>query len=375
MTVEKVLYIARYRSASMHRKVMLLAEKHDFEVLYVHPESWRDEFGTIEQPGQAARARNLVVRPMKMFGQPNNPHRSTYRSIGFGLRQFAPGIIMAEEEPDSMAAVHIACARAAFSPKSKLALYTWQNQARPMGALARGAMKVALASSDAVVCANSEAAALLRSYKFARPTPVIPAIGVDTTLFKPAENASENQLFTIGYVGRLDPAKGLNDLVDACAMLSNIDFQLRVIGDGPYRAGLSEYAEKMGIVHRLRLISPLQPEALRAEYLQLSVLVLPSRTTTTWKEQFGRVLTEAMACGVPVIGSDSGAIPEVVGTAGLIFPEGDAQALATQLRQLSNDKALVAELHKRGVARVAENYTQDRIADQTAAFLQELLHQ
>ena len=65
------------------------------------------------------------------------------------------------------------------------------------------------------------------------------------------------------------------------------------------------------------------PAVLRA----LDVLVLPSLTTPSWKEQFGRVLQEAMACAIPVVGSDSGEIPHVIGDAGLVTPEGDAAAL------------------------------------------------
>ena len=104
-------------------------------------------------------------------------------------------------------------------------------------------------------------------------------------------------------------------------------------------------------------------------------MVLPSRTTATWKEQFGRVLTEAMACGVPVVGSNSGAIPEVIADAGLIFPEGDAMSLAAQLQRLANEHTLAVELGRRGMARVVDNYSQKRIAAKTAAFLQELATQ
>jgi L-malate glycosyltransferase len=74
--------------------------------------------------------------------------------------------------------------------------------------------------------------------------------------------------------------------------------------------------------------------------------VLPSRTTATWKEQFGRVLVEALACGVPVIGSDSGEIPWLIGLTGggLLFKEGDSNQLACQLERLRRDPALAGEL-------------------------------
>ena len=119
---------------------------------------------------------------------------------------------------------------------------------------------------------------------------------------------------------------------------------------------------------------PALPPAQLATALQaLAVLVLPSHTQPRWKEQFGRVLTEAMACGVPVIGSSSGAIPEVIGDAGLVFPEGDAAALAAALERLRIDPALHAALAAAGLARVRAHYTQDVIATRTAAFYRALL--
>lgn len=368
----KLLYIARYRSASMRRKVELLATHHKFDVTFVYPSVWSDEFGTINQSESTGAVNSHhVCRPMPMFGRSNDPHRSTYRSLDFGLRQIKPDIIVAEEEPDSVAALHIAIARRIFASASKLVLYTWQNQPRKLGVIARTVMHLALAGSDAVMCANQEAVELLRKRAYSRPTPVIPAIGVDTRLFGPKAATRGN--FTIGYVGRLDRAKGLASLVSACAALGDIDFRLHVVGDGPHREELIKDAKAAGVFNRLVLMASTPPEQLRDIYAQLSVLVLPSLTTPTWKEQFGRVLTEAMACGVPVIGSSSGAIPEVVGDAGLIFPENDVQALTVMLRQLASDPTLWEQLGQRGIARVQTHYTQDRIAAQTARFLQELI--
>jgi glycosyltransferase involved in cell wall biosynthesis len=85
-------------------------------------------------------------------------------------------------------------------------------------------------------------------------------------------------------------------------------------------------------------------------YAQLDVLALPSHTTPTWKEQFGRVIVEALWCGVPVIGSDSGEIPwliELTG-GGLVYPEGDSAALAARLTELREQPALRRELASAG---------------------------
>lgn len=95
----------------------------------------------------------------------------------------------------------------------------------------------------------------------------------------------------------------------------------------------------------------------------MDVLVLPSVTTPRWKEQFGRVLIEAQACEVPVIGSSSGAIPEVIGKAGLIFPEGSASQLAGRLQRLAASSSLRRRLARMGRKRVLDLYTNQRIAD------------
>jgi glycosyltransferase involved in cell wall biosynthesis len=104
-----------------------------------------------------------------------------------------------------------------------------------------------------------------------------------------------------------------------------------------------------------------------AFYRRLDVCVLPSRSQPNWIEQFGRVLIEAMACGVPVIGSDCGEIPHVIGDAGLVFPEGSAVELRTHLGRLMADVDLHARLSRLGRERVLTHFTQAQIAARTAA--------
>jgi len=95
---------------------------------------------------------------------------------------------------------------------------------------------------------------------------------------------------------------------------------------------------------------------------QLDVLVLPSRTTAHWKEQFGRVLVEAMSCGVPVVGSSSGEIPHVIGDAGMVVPEGDVALLRSVLLKLFHQPVLCRDLAQRGRERVLQHYTQAALA-------------
>ena len=96
----------------------------------------------------------------------------------------------------------------------------------------------------------------------------------------------------------------------------------------------------------------------------LNVLVLPSQTTPRWKEQFGRVLIEAGACGIPVVGSNSGAIPEVIGDAGLVFPEGDSESLANCLLQLIENPTLCKQFGEIGRKRALEKFSWQEVANQ-----------
>jgi len=189
-----------------------------------------------------------------------------------------------------------------------------------------------------------------------------------------------NSQFTIGYVGRLVEEKGVHVLLravaglsGACAELSRSAWRLRILGSGPQRSHLEGLAAELGIAERVRFEGPIPSTQMPGYYNQLNALVLPSLSRPNWKEQFGRVLIEAMACGVPVVGSDSGEIPNVIGEAGLVFAEGDVQALRARLSQLMADPALREQLAQRGRDRVLAHYTQAQVAAKTYQVYHELL--
>ena len=105
----------------------------------------------------------------------------------------------------------------------------------------------------------------------------------------------------------------------------------------------------------------------------MDVLVLPSRTTPGWAEQFGNVMTEARVCGVPVIGSNAGSIPGILGDAGLIFPKGDATALADQVQSLMDNPELHKGLAVRGRQYALAHHSTVALSRQKYEFYQQLL--
>jgi glycosyltransferase involved in cell wall biosynthesis len=105
----------------------------------------------------------------------------------------------------------------------------------------------------------------------------------------------------------------------------------------------------------------------------MDILVLPSRTFPNWSEQFGRVLVEAMACGVCVVGSDAGEIPHVIGDAGLIFPEDNLERLRKHLQDLIDNAEGRQVFGDKGRRRVMERYTQSHIAQATLKVYRDLV--
>ena len=367
----RLLFIARYRDATMRRKIEYLARDPALTIWHICPSAWQDEFLHVRQTSAQTGAFRQTALPM--WGRPTDPHRAFYHTLTFGLRRFQPDLVHAEEEPDSLAALQIALARRLFAPRAKLILNTWQNVNRPKTWPVRWVMQTTLQASAGVLCANSEAAVILRQHGFHRPTAIIPAVGADAEVFRPCERPERGDgTFVVGYVGRLAPEKGLDTLLHAMRRLPAAT-SLQIMGDGSSRAELLAQVATLGLAHRVRLLPPAPPAQVAHHLAQLDVLTLPSRSTPLWKEQFGRVLVEAMACKVPVVGSNSGAIPEVIGDGGLIFPEADAAALADCLHKLMASPPLRRDLAERGYARVSRLYTQERLAEQIAAFYRTIL--
>lgn len=286
------------------------------------------------------------------------------------LRETRPKLVHVEEEPGSLTLFEFAALKLLFG--YRLSFFTWENILRltPVPAIERFNLRQA----DGAIVGNLEAQQILRWKQFAGPLAVIPQVGVDLPGDLKSDTLRDglglNQP-TIGYVGRLVPEKGVDILLEAVAKL-DINCQVLLLGRGPWRERLSDLARELGIDRRLVIVDAVPHDQVPAYLRCLDVFVLPSLTTPRWKEQFGHVLIEAMACGVPVIGSNSGAIPEVIGDAGLLFHEGEAEGLAEQLARLLADPALRAELARRGRERVLALYTDQQIAERMFAFWREI---
>jgi len=187
---------------------------------------------------------------------------------------------------------------------------------------------------------------------------------VDAVTFAPSASSVEagpSRAFRIGYVGRLIEEKGLDDALEAMAM-SGAAVSFAIMGEGPYEAKLRERLSWLGLEKRVSFQGWGTPADVANFLRNLDALVLLTRTTRDVREQFGRVIIEAQACGVPVIGSTCGAIPDVVGDGGWIVPERDPQALRDLLDQIAADAALVRAKGLAARANVQARFTYEAVA-------------
>ena len=192
-----------------------------------------------------------------------------------------------------------------------------------------------VASADLFVCFSdlSRRHALALGCPPARCVTVHP--GVDTQLFRPADGGRPDRSAVL-FVGMLRANrgcdKGVRDIVEACARLSAEDprLGLALVGDGHLRPELTERAVRQPF---LEVVGRLPRPQVAARMRGADVLVLASRRTWKWEEQFGFVLVEAMASGLPVVGTRSGAIPEIVPDWNPLVAEGDVDGLADGIRR------------------------------------------
>ena len=165
----------------------------------------------------------------------------------------------------------------------------------------------------------------------------------------------------IAFVGRLTSEKGVPVLLHAAATLAgdDIDFRVRIVGDGPERARLAILAWSLRLRERVEFTGMLEGSALEAAVSSAVAVVVPSLA----EEAAGLVAIEQMMRGRVVIASDTGGLGEIVGNAGLKFPPGDVAALTACLRRVLGDPELRVALGRAARSRALQHFTQQRMIE------------
>jgi glycosyltransferase involved in cell wall biosynthesis len=354
----RVLMVSKACIVGIYQRKLEEIAKQDIDLTVIVPPSWQDERGEMKLERVYTEGYQMEVLPIRFNG---NFHLHYYVGLGAKVAAFKPHIFHIDEEPYNLSAWQMLYYAEKVGAKSLF--FSWQNLYRQYPPPFRWGEQWVLNNVDYALMGTESAGEVWRQKGYTNGYKVVPQFGTDTALFNPAPSIPERP-FTIGYFGRLVEEKGVEMLLDAVARLEG-NWRLRMLGGGPLLPKLQAQAETHGIAERVEFVGQIPSTDMPSQYHSLDALVLPSLTRPNWKEQFGRVLVEGMASGVPVIGSNSGAIPDVIGDAGLIFPESSVSKLTAALQTLQENPEKRDVLRIKGRARATQHFTHHQIAEQT----------
>jgi glycosyltransferase involved in cell wall biosynthesis len=357
----RLLVISHPAVVSVNQEVYRELGRRGWDLTIIVPSRWRHDYSPSEFAPRALPGLEGSLRPVRIVF-PGRPQRYLHlvnpRSLCASSR---PDVAFVEAEPYSLVTSQW---RLAFvSLGVPFGVQCYENIDRDLPLPVRWLRSRVLRDAAFVAARSDSAARLARAWgatgEVGLAPPAVPDWGPPP--------ATPERPFSVGYAGRLVESKGLIDLLEAVRRL-HAPVELLLIGDGPLRGQLEDQPIPGS---QVRVLDGLNHEDMASGYARLDVLVLPSHTTPTWKEQFGRAIVEALWCGVPVVGSDSGEIPwliELTG-GGLVFPEGDHNVLAERLSRLRAAPQLRRELAAKGRASVQKLFSVPSATDRLERLL------
>ena len=348
-----------------------LAAQTDWDVRMIVPQTWRGdlirELRFAPVPGDAG----IRIHPLPVLGGGNGSLFVYARDPHRVLRDWTPELVFVDEEPWSLAAAQLYRSFAGI-PR---VFYTKQNLRKRLPPPFSLLQKWIFRQSRDAFSVASEVSEVLRWKGFPGRIHELPH-SYDPLGFAPAaaeirrkrrrywgipENAT-----VVAYFGRVTEEKGIEEFLAASRQLaatSGADLFFWIVGNGPLREQLVPWRSDLSPA-RSGVHDAIPHDRVGEALSAVDILVLPSRTTPRWKEQFGRILIEAMASNAAVIGSDSGEIPRLIQRTqgGLVFPEGDAVALAERIQYLATDSVALAKFRQQGRESAERSFSHAAVA-------------
>jgi len=358
-----------YHSAvvtAWRRREAALADE-GVEVTLISPRRWNEGGAMVDL--DAGPDEDIIVvptlgrHPFRFSAHPWSLFRAlrAHRSID---------VLDVHEEPAALATIETMLLARLAGCRAPVVCYSAQNLLKRYPPPFRWFERWVLRRTAAIHTCNDDVAGVLRVKDYEGAV-VDLGLGFDDESFRPATRpADRGTSFRLGYVGRFTEQKGVFTLVTALGMVEGVEADF--IGAGPEEARLRKAIRTRGLSGRARVRGFVDHDELPSWYRSLDVLVVPSIDQPNVREQFGRVIVEAMACGTPVIATDVGAFPDVAGDAAVIVPDGDARALADAIERVRDQPELRAQMSERGIAR-AEEFSWRRIARRQAALYRQVV--
>ena len=353
--------------------VAMKTQRHELDLRLVVPECSYELFGIYKAE------RHIKLRPeeltimRRLGGRSHMAYLVNPFRLARLLRSFSPDVVLIEEDPHSPIGIETVVLARLFSRAAKISFFIWDNLFRsprfPLSLVKKALTCYALARTSLVICGNTEALSLLGKKGYSGPATVVPQVGVTESNSAGLRNSPQP---VIGFVGRLIPEKGILLLLNALTGLEDLNWKLLVVGSGPLEISLStRWQERFG--GRLTLRKAVPHAEVDSVLQSLDIFVLPSYGVREWKEQFGLTLAQAMMAGVACVGSSSGAIPDVLGEAGVVFRERDEASLREALRSLIGSEERRKALACAARQRAREQYSMTAVGTKLLSALQSVV--
>jgi phosphatidylinositol alpha-1,6-mannosyltransferase len=369
----RLLTIAHSYCVDLNRRLAQeLALGGDWDVTAVGPARFRGDFGwhTL-QPGLHEPC--TVVPVSVHFSR--SMHLMLYGRALTKLLRAPWDLVHCWEEPYVAAAAQVALATSRRVP---LVFATFQNISKQYPPPFNWIERRTMARASGIIAFGRTVFDVV-SPRTPRGTPIrVISPGVDVTQFG-TDSTARSAVFdrygwtegipVVGFLGRFVTEKGCLFLTRVLDRLE-MPWRALFVGFGPLEAELRAWSRRHG--DRVRIETAVQHDDVPRYLNAMDVLCAPSQTTDGWREQFGRMLIEAFACGVPVVGSDSGEIPYVVADAGVVVGEGDADGWREAIARLLADPGLRADLAGRGRRRAVASFAWPIVARRHLDFFDEL---
>ena len=351
----------------MNQRVYRELQRRGHEVTLVVPQTWPHDYSGGAITPTPLPGFNGLLRPLRVTFAGSVPLHMYLARPSRVVAEANPEVAYIEEESYSVAAWQ--WARALHRAGVSYVFYAAQNVAKHYPAPVRRMEQFVWRHATAAVAVSSGATETLRNRGFTGDVAPIP-LSVDVDEFKPglprpARLAGANpRKQMVAFAGRLVEDKGVRVLLDAFRLLpQRAKTSLVLIGAGP----LASAAGEDGVI----VIEGVTHAEVPGYLAAADVLVAPSLTAPGWREQFGRVIIEAMACGVPVVGTDSGSIPELLAEGGgVMVPERNVEALASAISLLLEDGRTRAEMGARARGLATARYSVAAVTVKLEALLQ-----
>ncbi len=359
----------------------ILAEKYPVEVTLLVPRIWRSKWlrdEVVFSPQVIVGGRFRVV-PLPTTSE-TNWGRYFFKSFDAKFRSIKPDIIYVIHEESIWVHQQIITYRNVWAPEAKLIFFSMNARGVSLKRFYHRLMwNRIIKNYDAALCHYPGCMRSLRNGGFNKPIYMQTQIGVDEDIYCPDEQKRRQMRrkldfedkFVIGYTGRLTKDKGVHDIL-AALPLRDVDWALLLVGNGELKEEIERIVRQNGWQDRVHMAGTV-PQHMVPDYMRaMDCFVLGSRTCQHWIDTFPNVTVQAMACKVPVIGSNSGAIPWQLGDAGLIFHEGDIAKLHEHLRHMANnieDRKVIAQ---KGMERSLANFCVRSLTDEFYEILQKL---